>query len=433
MGDYFIHHFIERKKASASQPAFRYKTGNEWISYTWGDIYQRCNKVVSHLSKSCKEGSYIGILGKNSINWIILDYACLLSDKISMPFHIWMERESLLSHLSLTSLLFIDSDFISLVNGEYPDDRIITLDKKVNGYLFVEEIFQLDTDEDLIEDCKRDIREEDITTVIFTSGSAGKCAGSLVSQGALGFEINSIKQLLLYDASTDEQMIFMPFSQTLGRLAEIVPVGYGFPTAVVNLVDARMLAGDMKEVQPTVMVAYPDYFNYLRTAFEQIFETAPLYKKIGFEAMLHLKLENNKLAKKFKELIKNTIKTHLGKNIKFFICGGGTLGSDVTDFFNNLKIPILTGYGMAETCGATHLNTLERRKNGSVGLPLNGVEAKIGPDSHIYLRGPNITRGYVNNIRECPISPDGWLRVDDTGKIDSEGYLYIDPKDTKNG
>lgn len=432
MGDYFIHHFIERKRASASQPAFRYRSGEEWISYTWGEIYQRCNSVVNYLSKSCKEGSLLGILGKNSINWIIVDYASLLSDKISMPFHIWMERENLLSHLSLASLLFIDSDFLPFVKGEYPDEKIITLDRKVGDYLFVGEIFERECREDLIEACQTDIREDDITTIIFTSGNAGRSAGSLISQGALGFEINSIRQLLLYNAATDEQMIFMPFSQTLGRLAEILPVGYGFPTVVVNLVDSRMLSGDMKEVQPTVMVAYPDYFDYLKDAFEQIFETAPLYKKIGFEAMLHLKLENNKLARKFKDLIKNTIKAHLGKNIRFFICGGGGLKREITDFFENLKIPILTGYGMAETCGATHLNTIEKRRSGSAGLPLAGVEAKIGEGSHIYIRGPNLMKGYLNNTRKAEITPDGWLRVDDTGRIDPDGFLFIDKNHTEN-
>jgi len=425
MGDYFIHHFLERSKASSSQPAFRYKIGNEWISYTWGDIYELCNKVISFLDKATKEGSYIGILGKNSINWVVADYSCLLSNRISLPFHIWMDRENILHHLSFVSLLFVDTDFLPLVKGEFPDEKIITLDKRFDNYKFIEDLYKEDIYEDLIGNYTREITSDEITTTIFTSGSSGSCAGSLVSQESLGFEINSLKKLLLYDSTSDEQMVFMPFSQTLGRLAEIVPVAYGFPTAIVNLVDAERLAGDMKEVQPTVMVAYPDYFIYLRNAFEQIFETAPLYKKVGFEAIAHLKLENNKLAKKFKDLIKNTVRRYLGKNLKFFICGGGNLDEPIISYFENLKMPILTGYGMAETTGATHLNTLEKRKNGSVGLPLEGIETKIGADAHIYLRGPNLMKGYLNDVRKPSFTPDGWLRTDDVGEIDSEGFLFV--------
>ncbi|MCX7957820.1 MAG: AMP-binding protein, partial [Deltaproteobacteria bacterium] len=399
MGDYFIHHFLERKRASASQPAFRNKVDNEWISYTWGDIYDRCNRLIYFLNKATGGGSYIGILGKNSLNWIIADYACLVSDRISVPFHIWMDRESLLHHLSFVSLLFIDSGFIPFVKGEFPDDRIVTLDKKVENYRFFDEILCQEVSEDLIERYERDISEDEVTTVLFTSGNRGCCAGSLISQGGIAFEMNALKKKMIYDASTDEQMIFMPFSQTLGRLAEILPVAYGFPTAIVNLVDSQKLASDMKEVQPTVMVAYPDYFVYLRNAFEQIFETAPLYKKVGFEALTHLKLENNKLAKKFKELIKNTIKAHIGKNLRFFICGGGNLEKSIIEFFDNIKIPILTGYGMAETSGATHLNTLEKRKIGSAGLPLEGIETRISEDGCVLIRGPNLLKGYLNGTR----------------------------------
>ncbi len=425
MGDYFLHHFIERKKASASQPAFRNKIDNEWISYTWGDIYDKCNKLIYFLNNTTKSGSYIGILGKNSLNWIIVDYSCLASDRISVPFHIWMDRENLLHHLLCVSLLFIDSGFIPFIKGEFPEEKTITLDKKVDGYRFVDEILCADVNTDFIEMYSREIKEDEITTVLFTSGNHGKCAGSLISQGGLSFELNSLKKLMIYDSTLDEQMIFMPFSQTLGRLAEILPVVYGFPTAIVNLVDAQKLASDMKEVQPTVMVAYPDYFIYLKNAFEQIFETAPLYKKVGFEALAHLKLENNKLAKKFKELIKNTIKTHVGKNLRFFICGGGNLDRSIIEFFNNIKIPILTGYGMAETSGATHLNTLEKRKIGSVGLPLEGIETRIGEDNTLYIRGPNLLKGYLNGVRTLPITEDGWLKTDDKGEIDEDGFLFI--------
>ncbi|MCX7944472.1 MAG: AMP-binding protein [Deltaproteobacteria bacterium] len=425
MGCYFIHHFLERKRSNSSQPAFRHKINNEWISYTWDDVYRRCNTLICYMNHITEGGSYIGILGKNSLNWIIVDYSCLLSDRISLPFHIWMDRERLLHHLSFVSLLFVDSGFIPFVRGEFPDERIVTLDRKVVGFTFLGEIFDRETKEDFIEKYERDIREDEVTTVLFTSGNRGNCTGSLITQGALAFELNSLKKMMIYDASTDEQMIFMPFSQTLGRLAEILPVAYGFPTAIVNLVDASKLASDMKEVQPTVMVAYPDYFIYLKNAFEQIFETAPLYKKVGFEALAHLKLENNKLAKKFKELIKNTIKTHIGKNIRFFICGGGKLDRAIIEFFDNLKIPILLGYGMAETSGATHMNTLERRKVGSVGLPLEGVETRIGDDGYICIRGPNLLKGYLNGDRTPAITPDGWLKTDDMGEIDEDGFLFI--------
>ncbi len=93
--------------------------------------------------------------------------------------------------------------------------------------------------------------------------------------------------------------------------------------------------------------------------------------------------------------------------------------------------------GMSET-GMNFSNPLRgKKKPGSIGLPLPGVEVRIvdpesfadfgtGEVGEIWLKGPNVTPGYWGKPQETDAAfVNGWFRTGDLGKKDEEGYYYI--------
>ncbi len=96
------------------------------------------------------------------------------------------------------------------------------------------------------------------------------------------------------------------------------------------------------------------------------------------------------------------------------------------------------GYGLTETSSATTLNSGVdyERKPDSVGRPvavcdvkvvdIDGREAPIGELGELWIKGPNIVRGYWGKPEATAEAiVDGWLRSGDIARIDDEGFVYI--------
>lgn len=87
----------------------------------------------------------------------------------------------------------------------------------------------------------------------------------------------------------------------------------------------------------------------------------------------------------------------------------------------------LERYGMTETVMLTS-NPLEgERRPGTVGVPLPGVELRLGGSAEVEVRGPNVSRGYYENPAATAeaFTDDGWFRTGDVGEWDEAGYLKL--------
>lgn len=88
--------------------------------------------------------------------------------------------------------------------------------------------------------------------------------------------------------------------------------------------------------------------------------------------------------------------------------------------------PVALTYGMTEMTSqvATAPPELVRRKPGTVGPPLHGVELSIAPDGEILTRGTTLARGLVGPVRALA-DEEGWYHTGDLGRLDGEGNLVV--------
>ena len=110
------------------------------------------------------------------------------------------------------------------------------------------------------------------------------------------------------------------------------------------------------------------------------------------------------------------------------------------EFEARFGVPVLQAYGQTEAFGGISIESARdvlagKRRPGSVGRPLPGVELRLvaddgtdapaGSEGEIRVRSRSATSGYLGAEASSPLDADGWLRTGDIGRLDEDGYLYI--------
>jgi O-succinylbenzoic acid--CoA ligase len=88
--------------------------------------------------------------------------------------------------------------------------------------------------------------------------------------------------------------------------------------------------------------------------------------------------------------------------------------------------PVALTYGLTEATSqvATAPPELVRRKPGTVGRPLAGVEVRVGEDGEILARGATLASDYVPPGEDL-LDADGWLHTGDLGRLDADSDLWV--------
>jgi long-chain acyl-CoA synthetase len=112
--------------------------------------------------------------------------------------------------------------------------------------------------------------------------------------------------------------------------------------------------------------------------------------------------------------------------LRFCLCGAAPMPVEVfEEFERRFHATLLEGYGLTEGTCASSVNPPDRRKIGSIGVPLEGQEMQL-VDEEIVIRGPNIMKGYYKNPQATAETiKDDWLYTGDLGRVDKQGYFFI--------
>ena len=126
-------------------------------------------------------------------------------------------------------------------------------------------------------------------------------------------------------------------------------------------------------------------------------------------------------------------------SLNLVFSGAAPLGAEVAlEAAGRIGCDVVQGYGMTELSPITHATPSGQFKPGSIGLtvsntetrvvdPESGQDLDVDEDGEIWIRGPQVMKGYLNNPQATAgtIDDEGWLHTGDIGHIDSDGHFYI--------
>jgi O-succinylbenzoic acid--CoA ligase len=105
--------------------------------------------------------------------------------------------------------------------------------------------------------------------------------------------------------------------------------------------------------------------------------------------------------------------------LRAVLVGGGPVPEDVLEEAIGRGATVVQTYGLTEA--ASQVTTLEpgeaHRRLGSAGRPLLTTHLRI-QQGEILVQGPTVAPGTADE--------DGWLHTGDLGRIDAEGFLYVE-------
>ena len=278
--------------------------------------------------------------------------------------------------------------------------------------------------ENIIEICKQPSKEfvipkikEEIAVILYTSGTTGSPKGVMLSHNNLISNLTQISNLLKKEGKLKSFSV-LPLSHVYELTCNVlVNINLGNSIHFCSGLDLRTISKELNLIEPNIFPVVP-------LLLEKIYQG--INKKLNSSSILSL------LHRKLPKLFGFIFKKKLGlKRLRFFFCGGAALSPEIENFFDNIGLKIIQGYGLSEASPLVSVNPLERKKVGSVGKVIDGCNVKIDDSDQygngtIKVKGPNIFEGYYKNEDATSETlQDEYLNTGDIGRFDSEGYLYI--------
>jgi long-chain acyl-CoA synthetase len=126
------------------------------------------------------------------------------------------------------------------------------------------------------------------------------------------------------------------------------------------------------------------------------------------------------------KLVAGKIMAKLGGKMTMAASGGAPLPMPIARVFIGLGLNLIQGYGLTETSPILTANPEDDNDPVSVGVPLRGLELRIGENDELLARGPVIMLGYWNNPEATSevIDAEGWFHTGDKARIENN-HVYI--------
>ncbi|MCR5101981.1 MAG: AMP-binding protein [Butyrivibrio sp.] len=370
---------------------------------SYGELNDYVCKIGRGLAVAGFSGSHIAIIGETSLYWVACYLGVVTGNNVAVPLDANLPAEELveLINRSDAEALFISPKLAAVAEAaktKCPELKNIWFMEQESSTESVNEdaenpsirhnIFHL-MGLGTIVNSYPEPQDNDLATIIFTSGTTGKSKGVMLSQKNLYDNVFNVD----YQAEPGGVILsVLPIHHAYCLVMDWLK-GFSLGT-VICINDSFMhMMRNMNIFNPQVMLMVP-----------LMIET--IYKKIA-------SARDIEPAKIF------------GTNLKTIFTGGAHLEPFYIDKFAEYGIEVLEGYGMSECSPVITSNTVNNHKPGSIGRPLDNVEIRF-EDGEILVKGSSVMMGYYKMPAETAETlKDGWLHTGDKGYLDKDGYLYI--------
>ncbi len=426
---------VKRYEEFEELTAFKYKEKGEIkeISYKKfvEDIKKAAEKVIASDAKR------VAVIGNNRYEWVVTYLGVTTAGKVIVPLDKALtnkEIEKLLKRSEVDVVVY-DEKYEEAIDEAIAEGcnikhKICMDNIEKDGVLKYEDM--LKAGEEIIKSGKAQynnvkLHENEMYVMLFTSGTTNEPKAVMLSQENICKNVSAYQyNFKIYP--TDTLLSFLPIHHTFECSITILYGTYCGAT-IAFCEGLRYIADNLKEFKVSVFVAVP---LVLETMAKKIQKAIASSGKAGLINKM-TKLSHGLLKCKIdirKKLFKPVLK-QFDEYLRVVLYGAAPMDKVTIEWYNDLGIELIQGYGLTESSPVVTAEASDKKRPGSIGVPLKNVEVKIdNPDQdgvgEILAKGPNIMLGYYENEEATKKAlENGWLHTGDFGYIDKDGFVFV--------
>jgi acyl-CoA synthetase (AMP-forming)/AMP-acid ligase II len=386
--------------------------------WTYLQINERVNRLADGLARLAVErGDRVGILQVNCNQYVESYFAVAKLGAIFVPLNFRAKADELAYMITNAELkvLFVGSRYRDLVNGMLPQlvsvKHCISIHDDHGKMVSYEELIRSSSSEEIF----REIGDEDITLLMYTSGTTGRPKGVPLRHNAFATYVLENVDPASPDIE-ERNLLTVPLYHVAGVQAMLSAI-YGGRTLVM------MKQFEVKEWMEMIQRERATRAMVVPTMLKRIIDDAD-FKRYDLSS---LKVITYGAAPMPFEVINKAIQVMPW--VKFINAFGQTETASTITMLGP-EDHVIEG---TEEEKRKKL----KRLSSSIGRPLPDVEIKIVDEDgkslpplevgEILTRGSRIMTGYWRDEQKTAqaLTSDGWLRTSDMGYMDEEGYVYL--------
>jgi long-chain acyl-CoA synthetase len=439
----FLENIFERLRASAAEVVLQEIHAGRIESVSGNQLLALVEQARAFVGRvGLRVGDRCALLGPNSIRWVAVDLALMAEGVTVVPLYARQapaELTAMMKDCAPARLLCATPELRDAITAAWSGAPPVTL---------FDEIFaaaknsadRATSAASAIRILYEEVNPADLISIIYTSGTSGEAKGVMLNVSNLDH------MMTCTTARLDRLMEMYPKLSRREQIFHYLPLS--FAASWLTLLSALSrnsvfsLSMDLNRLADEIKVAQPDYFLNVPTLLErirgriegQIAERGSVIAGLfgrAKAAFARKVADTPKSADRLwlslgNMLFFRKIRTAIGPNLKALICGSAPLAVETQRFFMMLGIPVLQAYGLTETTGICTLDDPQNYAPGFVGPAIPGIEMKVGENTEIKVRGPNVFPGYWQRPEATAKALDGgWFHTGDQGEVTPDGNWRI--------
>jgi len=276
-------------------------------------------------------------------------------------------------------------------------------------------------------------QKDDVACIVYSSGTGGRPKGCVLTHENYLEQCRSLTAWYPFWPGV-RYLSILPTNHAIDFMVGFIgPFVCGACVVHLRTLRPEFVRDAFVRYRITYVSLVPMIVKNLERGLRAKFDELPSWKRgllstmIAFNRSLTRHRPNVKLSR----MLLGSVHKGFGGELLALITGGAFIEPGTMQFFYNLGIPVVNGYGLTEAGTALTLNDLKPFRADTVGKPLPGVELRIlNPDSEgigeVAARSKTVMSHYLDDPElTLETIVDGWLLTGDLGRFEQHGHLQL--------